>query len=278
MPWLATLDLRYTLDAQGRTISQEQHSGPMRVLQRLYPEGPALAQHVLLHPPGGLVAGDSLILSVHLAAQSQALITTPGAARFYRSEGEPALQTVHLHLAEGACLEWLPMETLAYPGCKGRNALTMHLAPGARLLGWDVLALGLPAAEQPFLHGEVHQHLHWPGVWLEHGEINAQDHALMHGPTGLAGHSTLGTLWLASGSPWTDAERETLLDAARGVLGQAPHDSLLCGATSPDPRLIVLRALAHQVEPLMNALRAVRLTWRTMALGRAAVEPRVWRM
>ena len=105
------------------------------------------------------------------------LVTTPGATRFYRSTGERALQRTHLTLAEGARLEWLPLEALCYNACNAENHLTLNLAPGAECMGWDVTALGLPHAGQPFETGRFVQHIEAPGRWLERGVIDAQDGA-----------------------------------------------------------------------------------------------------
>ena len=57
MPWHASLQLDYALE-QGRSVARHQHSGPLRILQSLYPEGDAVCHNVLVHPPGGLTAGD----------------------------------------------------------------------------------------------------------------------------------------------------------------------------------------------------------------------------
>ena len=110
MTWHGQLNLDYVRDGE-RTTALDRHTGPLRVLQRLYPEHPSVCHHVLVHPPGGLVGGDVLDISMQLQAGSHALITTPGATRFYRSAGDEAVQAVRIQVDDGARLEWLPLET-----------------------------------------------------------------------------------------------------------------------------------------------------------------------
>jgi urease accessory protein len=99
---------------------------------------------MIVHPPGGLVGGDVLDIRVRLDAGAHALVSTPGATRFYASDDLEAAQRVSIDLAAGARLEWLPLEALAYPGCRALNQITATLTPGAEMLAWDVTALGLP--------------------------------------------------------------------------------------------------------------------------------------
>jgi urease accessory protein len=273
-----TLHLQYRRNGAA-TRAADRHHGPLRVLQALYPEGPGICHHVLVHPPGGLVGGDRLDVVVDVGPGAHALLTTPGAARYYRSDGPAAVQQVALQLQADARLEWLPLEAIAYPGCEGENRLQMELAPGAELLGWDLLALGLPASDKPFDSGRQRQHLHWPGVWLEHGLIEATDTALRDGPAGLAGQRVLGTLWWASGTPMAAARRDALLDAARAALAAPAGSSaaLHAGATAPDARLVLVRLLAQRVEPALAALQRARAAWRTLAWGLPAAAPRIWK-
>src|SRR3982750_1724389 len=142
MPWHARLQIDYTC-SNARTVARHSHEGPLRILQTLYPEGDAVAHNVIVHPPSGIVGGDTLDVTVHARDASHGFITTPGAARFYRSDGEAAVQRTKLRVDAGARLEWLPLEALAYSGCIAENHLTFELAPSAELLGWDVLGLGL---------------------------------------------------------------------------------------------------------------------------------------
>jgi urease accessory protein len=274
MGWKAQLTLQYT-HREGRTGAHDLHEGPLRVLQRLYPEGPSICHHVIVHPPGGVVGGDELHVQATLEEGAHALVTTPGATRFYRSEGAPALQHTRLKLAPGARMEWLPMETLAYSGCIAENRLVADLAPGAEMMGWDLLGLGLPAAGQAWEQGLFTQHLELPGVWLERARVSAGD-PLLKSPLGWAGQTVLATLWFAAGEPLTTARRDTLLDAARDCV-QGHALAPRAGVTAPQSRVLVLRVLARKVEPAMQLLAAVRAAWRQGAWGLKAEPPRIWR-
>lgn len=280
MGWQGHLRIDYTRDAQ-RTVAHDLHHGPLRVLQRLYPEGDAICHHVLVHPPGGLVGGDELVLDLDLAADTHALLTTPGATRFYRSSGSTAQQRVTAHVAPGARLEWLPLETLAYDGCLAENQLTFHLAPEAGMMGWDVIGLGLPAARQPWLRGRFQQRLTLPGLWLERADLRAEDTLLLESPVGWGGDRVLGTMWLVTSTAQSAADVEPLLEASRAILTEQAGPAGLpvrAGITHPDARLIVVRALAPRTEPLLNLFQALRACWRERAWGLAAHRPRIWSM
>jgi len=276
MAWHARLQLHYTHDGAG-TGAVDRHEGPLRVLQRLYPEGPDICHHVLVHPPGGIVGGDVLELDARLERNCHALLTTPGATRFYRSAGDTSTQSVQARLAEGARLEWLPMETIAYSACQAHNRLRFELAPGAEMIGWDLLALGLPAAGQAFDRGQFLQELEIPGAWLERGRIDAADSALLESPLGWAGRRVLATMWFAAGTHLPTARRDALLDAAREPVAIHADLSSHAGATAPHDRVVVLRALAHRVEPAMQLFNQVWAAWRGIAWQLDAVAPRLWR-
>ena len=273
--WRGELTLNYRFDDQ-RSIVHDRHSGPLRVLQSLYPEGDAICHNVLVHPPGGIVGGDVLHIEATLEAGAHALITTPGATRFYRSAGEPALQSLTARVGESARLEWLPLETIAHSGCMAENRMRFELAPGAEMIGWDVLALGLPASNQAFERGRFTQSIELPGRWLERGVTDAADTRLLASPLGWAGHRVLGTLWFAAGTALPGARRDALLDTARAVIEPHPLRAT-AGATATHDGIVVLRVLAPRVEPLMNLLGAVRAAWRQAAWELAANPPRVWR-
>jgi urease accessory protein len=272
--WQARLNLDFSRRGD-QTCSTYSHEGPLRVLQALYPEGPRVCHHVLIHPPGGLVGGDRIDMAVQVGEGAHAFITTPGATRFYRSAGAPASQQVQMVLAPDARLEWLPLETIAYDGCRARNHWSVSMAAGAQLMAWDVLALGLPQSGQPYLGGQYGQHFEIDGVWLDRGQIDGADLRLMQGPVGLSGYRCLATLVLASGSDMAKDRLEQALDQARGIT--ASSDTWL-GVTSPHPRVVVARVLAQQTEPAMAVLQQIWAQWRIHQWGLAPQASRMWRV
>jgi urease accessory protein len=277
MAWHARLNLDYRAEpATAGTRLDFRHDGPLRVLKSLFPEGPEVCHTVLVHPPGGIVGGDTLTVDLALGDGAHALVTTPGATRFYRSGGARAAQTIHARVAGGGRLEWLPLETLVHSGAHADNRMTFELAPGAEMFGWDCVALGLPAADAPFVAGDYRHDIAVGPRWLERGRTAATDAALLDGPCGWAGHRALGTLWFAAGSPLEDARRERLLDTARAIFG-AHALAATAGATAPQPDVVTLRVLAPRVEPMFELLTSVWRAWRALAWEREACVPRVWR-
>jgi urease accessory protein len=274
MAWRADLKLDYTLESQ-RTVVRYLHQGPLRILQSLYPEGDQICHNVLVHPPGGLVGGDTLDIQVTVAEGAHGLVSTPGATRFYKSGGHPALQQVVAHLADNAKLEWLPLEAIAYNDCEAINRAIFNLAPSAELITWDVTALGLPSSDMAFTQGHFQQHVEIPGVWLERGNIRGEDTRWLNSPLGLAGGKCLASLVFASGSA-IDSDRTTqALEAAREVIESHPL-RLQAGITCAHPQVIVLRVMSPLVEPTMDLLKKVWAVWRHTLWALPSTPPRIW--
>jgi len=275
MGWHGHLQLSYR-HAAPRTIVHDEHNGPLRILQSLYPEGDAICHNVLVHPPGGVVGGDVLQISAQVGTGSHALITTPGATRFYRSTGALAQQMLTAQVADQARLEWLPLETILYRNTLAENRMRFELAPGAEMIGWDVLALGLPASNERFDAGRYTQQIELPGVWLERGTVDGRDSRLLESPLGWAGRSVLATMWFAAGQAITPVRRDALLATAREAVDAHPLKAD-AGCTAPHADVVVVRALAHRVEPAMGLLTEVWKRWRALAWALPATPPRVWR-
>jgi len=144
------------------------------------------------------------------------------------------------------------------------------------MIGWDILALGLPASDQSFERGRYRQSIELPGRWLERGTIDAADRRLLDSPLGFAGRRTLGVLWFAAGSALADARRETLLESARELAAAHPL-ARTAGITAVQPQVVVLRVLAPAVEPAIGLMTTVWQAWRREGWALTGTVPRVWR-
>lgn len=173
--WSARMDLDFAVRQGRTTLTKMQFSGPLRVQRPFYPEaapvnapGPshwrAQASQpchcCLLHPPGGLVSGDDLSLAVRLAQGAHALLTAPSASKFYAADTHNVAQrqTTDLNVT-GGMLEWLPRETIIYDGARAEMRTSVELDNASACIGWEMICLGRPAANESFTHGSMRQSL-----------------------------------------------------------------------------------------------------------------------
>lgn len=278
--WRGELDLRYERTPEG-TRGHHRHEGPLRVLKGLYPEGPGICHHVLLHPPGGIVGGDELRVHVDVQSHAHAVVTGPGATRFYRSAGPLASQEVHAVVRSHARWEWQPPEAIVYSGARASSLVRVVIEEGASMIGCDVVALGLPTSGLAFAAGSFAQHLEVVGAWIERGLLCAEDHRLLQSPVGLGGHTVLGTAWLAFGPDVDPSCGKAGVEAARSALtedGGAFEGRGFAAVTGLGSRVVLARVLTHSVTDAWFALRRVRAAWREQAWELDANEPRVWKV
>lgn len=274
--WHAALDLRFARTPAGRTrLVHRAHSGPLRVQRTLHPEAADCCHAVLLHPPGGIAGGDTLDVALALERGAQVLATTPGSAKWYRSR-HTATQDVRLTVADDACLEWLPQETVLFDGAHARQSIAIALAPAASTFGWDIVQLGRLAAGEQWASGTWAQRLTLQRgerlCWAEQGALAADD-ALRTSAIGLAGHAVFATAWAAS--PRLAGDPEPLLTELRAVAAQ---HALPCGITwlqSP-AEILAIRALGHSAESVRALFETLWHTLRPCIAARPAQRPRLW--
>jgi len=155
--WEARLGLEYVKRAERTVLARRSHSGPLRVQRDLYPEGEGICHTIVVHPPGGVAGGDSLSINAILGLGSAALLTTPGAGKWYRTQARPARQALEFDVADGASLEWLPQETILFDGTSAEMKTTVRLQRGAVYTGWEVLCFGRTASGHRFETGRLSQ-------------------------------------------------------------------------------------------------------------------------
>src|SRR5262249_54112395 len=85
--WQARLQVRYECADGSTQLTGRRHTGPLLVQKAFHPEGGEVCHSLLVHPPGGVAGGDRLEIDVSVDERARALITTPGAGKWYRSSG-----------------------------------------------------------------------------------------------------------------------------------------------------------------------------------------------
>ena len=267
--WSATLALGFAARGAGTVLARRRHQGPLVVQKPLYPEGPRVCHAILVHPPSGMAGGDTIAVEVAAGGHAHALITTPGAAKWYRSNGPVARQSVRIDLADAAVLEWLPQEAIVYDGAIASASASVHLAPLATFVGFDVLCFGRTASGERFRSGtfRVGTRIERAGelLWLERGEV-AGGSALLASPVALDGQPVVATLLAASPRAGAD-----LVAACRDVRSAAGRS-----AVTLLPGLIVARWLGPACEPAKAWLADLWACLRPALAGRAAAIPRIW--
>jgi urease accessory protein len=265
--WSAKLRLCFAAKNERTVLVRKRQSGPLTVQRAFYPEN-GVCHIYLLHPPGGVVGGDQLQLNIGVGHHAHALITTPGASKFYRSAGALARQRQHVEIGPSGTLEWLPQETILFDGARADIGSRIDLYGNARFLGWEIYCLGRPSSGERFDHGDALLKLELfrdrEPLLLE--KLTLAGRATQQATAGLAGFAYSATL-LA-----TPADAAALA-LARGILSQYP--ALLAGATLLD-EVLVLRCLGAKAETVKQAWLAVWAALRPPLLGCEPCAPRVW--
>lgn len=265
-PWKARLDLRFA-SAEGKTLlAGRRAEGPLAVQKALYPEGDAVCHAIVVHPPGGIAGGDELYVRARVEDGASALLTTPGAAKWYRSAGPSASQVLEFDV-EGA-LEWLPRETIVFNGARASLGCEVRLGKGARYIGWEILCLGRTRSGESFESGSLRLDTlvtrEGRPLLVERGRVDAGGR-ILQSPAGLGGRTVFGTL-LAASSSMTGELLKDCREEAPGRIGI----TLL-------PGLLVARYLGDSSEEAFRCFSTIWSRLRPALLARPAVEPRLWR-
>ncbi|WP_372030211.1 urease accessory protein UreD [Pseudomonas kurunegalensis] len=260
--WSAQLQLRFVRRHDVTRLGAWRHFGPLLVQRPFYPEGAPCHVYVL-HPPGGIVAGDRLELDIHLEPGSHALLTMPGASKFYRSIGPTARLTQRFRLAAGSTLEWLPQDSIFFSGARASLDSRFALEPGARLLAWETLCLGRPVMNERFEQGRLDSRLY---IELP-DEVGLHERLRIEGGhlDKLGGHPLLATFCAAPAD-------QAVLEKVRPLLDELanPAGATLLGS------LLVIRVLDHDNQHLQRTLQRLWHVLRPAVLGLPACPPRIW--
>lgn len=267
--WQASLSLGFVRLGERCVLAERKHSGPLVVQKPLYPEGQDICHVLIVHPPGGIAGGDRLRLEAKLGMGAHALITTPGAGKWYKANGRVASQTLEFALQDGALLEWLPQETIVFDQAQPELTSQVSLTGAACYAGWEILCLGRQAARERFMSGRLRQRTEifrdGARIWGEYTDISGGGRVL-DSPAGLKGKSVSGTFLVAGKSASTE-----LIASCREV----PAPGGIGGVTAL-PQVLAARYLGDSAEAARAYFEALWAILRPWYAGKQAVRPRIW--
>ncbi len=270
--WQARLDLTYGLRGGKTRLTHKQQCGPLAVQRSFYPEGNTCHNYIL-HPPGGVVGGDTLHINVNAGPGAHCLLTNPGATKFYRSKSQLiARQSQCISIDEGATVEWLPQQNIFFNGANATLTTQIDIASDAKFIGWEMHCYGRPASSEVFTHGALRSQtrVNVAGELRLVEQFSTRGDEALLSATGLRHMAMQGSLIAA---PCTEEQRRVLEQLLRAEVGhQYPHP---VGLTLVD-EVLVVRALGQQNEPMLELFTQLWMALRQQWLNKVPCPPRIW--
>jgi urease accessory protein len=296
--WFASLAMTFAKKANKTALVDSARFGPLGVQRTFYPDKTGCAHVYVLHPPAGIVSGDTLVLSADAKTKAKVLITTPGAARFYRAriaDAASSLQTqkVELTVENEASLEYLPMETLVYNKANALNKTTINIEGSGQYIGWEITCLGLPHIDQAFDQGCLTQSItlfhNKKCVFHDNMAISKYDdidNALMDQRVALGGHHVVGNMIMYDGAANLKQEQlgldtsftAHLIALCREAISsfeEALEADVLIAVTELQ-NVIIIRYLGCSSEQCRNVFADIWKAVRPVMLNMQGIAPRIW--
>lgn len=287
MTWHSALTLAFDnlpIDSATRLVQRE-HQGALRVQKALYPEAgtqEGICHVIMLYPPAGIALGDDLAITIGLKNAAQAVLTTPGANKWYgtlpnysakhppvhakdttgtaKNPTTDATQNLTVYLQDNSRFEWLPQENCFYNASHARSTNQFFLSPDASLMTWEINLLGRAYHGERYDTGSLDlTNVFWridgdKSKLLLADTLNktAQD-AWFGSAVGLNSHSVFATFWVVP----SVNETHHIVDwvkQLRLVIDQYQFP-LTCTQTD---EVLIIRYLGDDARQCLNAFGAVR--------------------
>lgn len=275
--WYAQLELGFCFENSRTIMSHRKHHGPVRVQKMLWPEKTGVCHAIIVHPPAGIAGGDHLTFEIETKDQAHAVVTTPGAGKWYKTNGKQAFQHIHLHVKDQSILEWVPQETMLFDGALAHSETHIHLDNAASFIGWDMLVLGRQARAERFVQGSYYNQFK---LWREHKLLVADtlyfegEDRWLSSCLGMNNQAVMGSFWAAAPEKYRSSfYLEQQLELIRELMMhmQAPVTLTLLDD------VVSARFLGNDVRHCHDAFAAIRAKLRRYWFDLEEEFPRIWK-
>ena len=272
--WPAKIDCDFQKTAHGKTaLVRLSHQGPLRI-QKLFHDGD-LSHCYLLHPPGGMVSGDSLQSRFRVHQGAKVLITTPASGKLYKARKNQIVQTAstHINISSDAFCAHLPQDTIVFDRAFGELETFLTVDSDATFIGWEHLIFGRRAGGYPFESGQLIQSLRIArDQRLLFRESLRLTPRTLRAESGLNGMVSFASVTLVL--PAISSQTSDVVSVARDTLKSF---DVHAGVSAVRKCLISVRILSSVEEETKSALEQLWTTIGLELMGRRVSSPRIWR-
>ena len=304
--WHSTLKLGFNALGSKTRLYKRQHCGALQVQRALYPEPDSqtapnqsgICHAIILYPPAGIAAGDKLDIDIELASDSHTVLTTPGAGKWYGKELDKngaqdpdkenentaadlnfASQDIRAAVEKGACLEWLPQESIVFNHANMQARAQFDLANSSSLLTWDIVVFGRQAYEEVFARGQYRNELtirrDGKLIVYENSNHNAGSRWFTS-PLAMAGQHIVGTFWAVPAIDALASDSKTELTQAIAILREQIATHSLPVVCTQTEQAICIRYLGNDVQACFAAFSTLRHVLRQEWWQLTEHKPRIW--
>lgn len=275
--WYAQLELGFCFENSRTIMSHRKHHGPVRVQKMLWPEKTGVCHAIIVHPPAGIAGGDHLTFEIETKDQAHAVVTTPGAGKWYKTNGKQAFQHIHLHVKDQSILEWVPQGTMLFDGALAHSETHIHLDNAASFIGWDMLVLGRQARAERFVQGSYYNQFK---LWRENKLLVADtlyfegEDRWLSSCLGMNNQAVMGSFWAAAPEKYRSSfylEQQLELIRELMMCMQAPVTLTLLDD------VVSARFLGNDVRHCHDAFAAIRAKLRRYWFDLEEEFPRIWK-
>lgn len=272
--WQAELNLQFDYE-QGRSyLAKKLHFGPLVLQKTLHPEGLAVCHGVIVHPPGGVAGGDALTLNVEAKQDAHALLTTPGAGKWYKANGHVASQHLAFNIENAGCVEWLPQENILFDGAQVKLTAEVNLHAQASYAAWEILCFGRQAQGEVWQTGSLQQCL----MIKRDGRLLWQENTLLR-PTqrtlnsiaGLNGNAVSASFVIAAGAVPVE-----VLENCRAIAPDLTLDAQAKFGVTALPEIFSARYVGQSAPSARHYFEQLWTILRPWYAGKTVIRPRIW--
>ncbi len=141
---VGVLELAYERRGDRTELVHRYQKSPLQIMRPLYYDEarPDLPYTLLMTTGGGVLQGDRQRLDISVGPGAAAHVTTQAHTKLYRMEHGYATSIVHLDLAAGSFLEYLPDPVIPFAGSRFAQRVRVTMEPTATLLIGETVYAG----------------------------------------------------------------------------------------------------------------------------------------